>query len=266
MTQVNNTSSRIVIEVGSQFHEIAGLDHEVSINRPEGRELPTCDLVVHNITPANIRSMQTEGGRVFVYATVDDVEYTLFTGNVASVVAEYEGVDLRTDIMVTDARNNMKTKVKLSYPAGKRIADVVRDVCGQAGMTVQTIESPFADAVFESSYAYSGTARRALDQLTKRAGAIWRVHDGQVSIGTRESLSRRTGMRYTADTGMIGSPKLLDDGKMQLEAILSPQITNGSIIQVQSQFVDGWYRVESHTHQFGSRDAVWTTTIECKEA
>ena len=266
MTQVNTTSSRVVIEIGSQFHEIVGLDHEVSINRPEGRELPTCDLTVYNITPANVRSLQSEGGRVLVYATVDDVEYTLFTGNVASVVAEYEGADLRTDIMVSDARNSMKTRVKLSYPAGKRIADVIRDVCGQSGLKVQTIESPFADAVFDSSYAYSGTARRALDQLTKRAGALWRVNDGQVSVGTRESLSRRTGMRYTANTGMIGSPKLLDDGKVQLDAILSPQITNGSIIQVQSQFIDGWYRVESHKHEFGSMDGVWTTSMECKEA
>lgn len=264
MARINTNSARIVVEMNGSFHEIVNLRKEIYIERPEGRELPTCTMVVYNMTPANVTRLREVSGRVVVYATVDDVEYTMFVGNTASVVAEYDGADLATEIMLVDAKNSMQTKVALSYPAGANIGQIIRDVSGQAGIQSVSIAAPFDGQTLSSAYAYSGTARRALDQLTNRHNGLWRVTDGRLSAGTKESLSKPTSMRYTASSGLIDSPRMTDEG-LELSVVLSPMITNGSIIKVESVFVDSWCRVESHTHSFGPLDDVWVTTIVCKE-
>lgn len=265
MAIVNNTSSRLVIEIGGRMHEVSGLARSVEIERPEGRELPTCTIVVYNMTPANVRQLRSDAGRVFVYVTVENVEHTAFVGNVASVVAGYDGADLRTEIMVTDSRASMASDVRLSYRSGARLDTVIRELCGQAGLTVGTVGADVAAVTFDSAYAYSGTARRALDQLTRRSGVLWRVDGGVVSVGTRDELAKRTGLRYAAGNGLIGSPQVLDGGKVGLDVALSPSITNGSIVRVQSAFVDAWCRVESHAHSFGMLGDVWRTRLTVKE-
>lgn len=110
-----------------------------------------------------------------------------------------------------------------------------------------------------------GSIKDEMNGLFSANGYDWSIQDGELQVVDREKGSNaREVIVISSDSGMIGSPKLLKGGNVEVNAFLIPSIRPGQRIKLESEDFNGLCVVvkDKMVGDLESRD--WLVTMELK--
>lgn len=175
-------------------------------------------------------------------------------GNIA------DGVNTVFKLKVTpDVEVLLRKTIEVAYAPGILASQVAADLLRRVDLEVGTIVLT-NDICYTDGKIISGTIQAALERIARETNSWYYTRSNIVFINTNV-YELDTGFLLRPDTGLIGSPEMIDiDGQTgyKITSLLNPMLTVGSVFRLESRYVNGLFRVQSGTH---SSDFV--TAMDC---
>jgi len=199
---------------------------------------------------------------------------TIFSGNITFAHSEKEAVDWVTTIEAGDGENKYrKGRMNKSYKAGTTVAQVALDAAALLDVSPGNIAEKLGVGVFRNGYSVftqgyvaSGSAADILDSLMSSAGFRWSIQDGSLQVLAPTDTNFEEIVILSKDFGMVGSPQIAEKGKITVTSLLQGKLKPGGRIIVQSELVNGQFKVERVKHFGDTFGRDWYTEIEAKPA
>jgi len=201
-----------------------------------------------------------------------DSSSQIFSGDVVQIFSTKSGPDWITVFRTADGVDaDQKSRINTSYKKGhvyKTIAlDLIKAYRVSGGKAITKIsESQFDSAATSvlSNYTVSGKVNEELHALLTKMKLTGSVQDGELIIlGDKEFLGTDA-IVLTPDTGLLGSPEYQTNGYVKCRTLVRPEIKPGYQINIQSDAVNGNFRVERVVYTGTTYDNTWYTDIEAK--
>jgi hypothetical protein len=258
------TIGRTRIRAGSS----AELHMDFNVEKSTKREPNRAVIRVYNLSEQRSDGITTET-QVSLEAGYTGLTDLLYTGTPRSVENGWGGVDRVLTIESEDAGRQYSTAtLDQNWGPGTRYADILRAVTtamgighGNLDLVVGTFERDDGPRSFPEGFTASGPAWRTLDQLARSAGFRWSVQNGvlQLRRGNRPVDTRSISL--SPGTGLIGSPKKDADGKVSVMAYLTPGLTPGRVVVVNSREVSGNYQIKRVRYSGASYSETWQAAL-----
>lgn len=218
----------------------------------------------------------TEGIAVQIEAGYADGQSVIFLGDVRNVVSDKDGADIITTIGGGDGeKKHQASRVSHTFPKGSAPGDVVRTIAQGLGVKPGNLNAAIAkintafDGVFLGGTVITGRASDEMTRICRGLDLEWSIQNEALQILDRKAVLAETAIVLNRDTGLIGNPTIGIDSKdkrqvMTCRALLQPDVYPGRVVIVQSDFVQGQFRVEETHHQGDSRGQTWEVEIKGK--
>jgi hypothetical protein len=122
-----------------------------------------------------------------------------------------------------------------------------------------------------NGFSFDGPLFDLLDDFGKRFGLEFSVQDGTLEVQAEapddpRNADNRPPVLISPQSGMIGSPEKMENGRVRVHSLLNPAIALYRRIQIESRDYSGFFmpdnlRYGGDTHGSGSD---WSVTIETK--
>lgn len=218
------------------------MDFSVTATTDSKPNLATISIYNLSAETRNLLSEQHLG--MNFYAGYGDDSSIIFRGTTTNVLHERDGTEWRTDIYSGDGQKEIATNFfSRSYTAGTKVKTIIRDMATAMGYV------PNDDVVLETDTllkgaSYSGRVKDCLDKVTKDFDYSWSIQWGTLEILDSSGFlgNTATAVVLRADTGMVGSPTLIDRTDrnkkivgVRVTSLLNPAIKPGRLIKIESQ-------------------------------
>ncbi len=229
------------------------IDIQFDVVKKLGRSPNTCKLTLFNLA-ASLRGELAQLARVRVILEAGYVgdSAVIFNGNLRHVTTSRSDTDILTVIEGNDGGAAYLTaRVNQSFAPGASIETVVRACVSAMGLglgnTAAAIQGARFDAgrgrSFEAGTTLSGSASRELTEILRSLGMTWSIQNGAVQLLQRGEATRRTAVLLNSTTGLLGSPHAERDGRVKAAMMLIPGVGPGQRVRLESEFVEGAFRV-----------------------
>lgn len=198
-------------------------------------------------------------------------------GNVSYGITEYLHPDVVSTAECGDGLVTLKdSRVSLSYASSVGVNQVIADIAKAMGLRQRPTLAPL-NGRYQNGWAFVGSAKAALEQVTNRFNLEWSVQSEELQIVERRQPATNEIILINPATGMIRSPKRKDETDtdltgdkqppgIEVELLLNPAIEPGAIVAIEARNFDrAQYRVRSVEHRGDTRGLDWTTTLEVVE-
>lgn len=255
--------------------EITDLRIQCEIEKSTDKEPNKCAVTITNLNPQSRVNLTTKPLIVRIDAGYDGVLRHVFLGDMRYGYSYRDGTEWLTKLEIADGdRAYRYAQVARTFRKGTSVITAVTEAAKAMGLKLdgkvtasQALQSQFVDG-----HSMYGNVRDELDKLLAPYGYHWSIQDGKISILLDNEANRpNQAVIVSSDTGMIESPEFSTPEKagksptLKVKMALYPELTPGELISVQALAVQGTFRVEKVTHNFGTGDDDdWISTIEAK--
>lgn len=213
---------------------------------------------------------------VLIEAGYEDATSVIFLGKLRTARPTRDGADVIMSLSSSDGGTEyQKGRVSLSVKKGTSTDVVIKELVralgvleGNLNQAIATINANALGQMFAAGTCVHGQASVAMTDLCRSAGLIWSIQDGKLQIlPLRQALageaillsSEANGGR---NTGLVEAPSVDPKGILKAKMLIAPDVIPGRIVVVQSEFVNGQYRIEKTTHTGDTRGTDWYVEIE----
>jgi hypothetical protein len=262
---------------------IENLRFRFSVEKSVDREPNKCEIQITNLAPTTRVDLTTKPLIVTVLAGYDGNARYLFKGDLRFGYSKQEETEWTTILQLADGDRAFRhAQIHKSYRKGSSVVTALRDVVASMGLKLDSRLGSSAElqAGFASGRALTGSAAEELTQLLEPYGYRWSIQDGRMQILKDSEVREGEAFVINESTGMIGSPEYqvpeapstTKSGKpaarkglkLRVKMLLYPELTPGAKVAVQSESVNGTFRIERVTHEGDTYDGDWTTEFEAK--
>lgn len=261
--------------------DISGLDVDFVVEKSlKAGEFNTCSIKVYNLSPSTRQMLSGAAAPLTVLLEagfVGGISQLYFAG-ARSAWSTREGATYVTHIESSDtiARPTGVRKSKKIQPGeiggsvyrttGPKVPleQAFRTITEALGIdegNLQQALSGFNDApltAVNASALYGNGARRMTD-LCRSAGLEWSIQDGALQLlDIGKTLSTTKAIQLSDSTGLFGSPSVDSQGVLEISSSLIPGLAPGVLIDVDSIFVKGGYRIEKIRYAGSTTGEEWT--------
>ena len=240
--------------------------------RSIGEELNTAEVEISNLSEYTRRNIQRDNQVCLIEAGYRGGIEVLAIADVTRSIIRHSPPDIITSIECSDGAKALRDRrVNLSFEAGASVQRVLDRIAQELALGTRATGTR-ADGEYLSGVSFSGTAKDALNQVTRKAGLIWSIQNGELQISDRVDANQSRAVKLTPETGLLDSPEPLDDPEEETEkrrgrgyrvrTLLNPKIVPGDEIIIESREVDGVYRVDVVEHTGDTRGQEWVTEAE----
>lgn len=192
----------------------------------------------------------------------------LFMGDVVHLTHERTAGEWVTTMECGDGSKAIsKATIQATLPKGATPSQILSTVKGSLkGLKIGEgfIESLVDISSKSQGVALSGSAADELDQLFRGTDYQWSIQDGEVQVLKEGQASPREAVVISPKTGLVGSPKLLEGGNLEVVSLLIHQSRPGRLVRLESSQYNGNYTVLKSKFNGDSHSGSWTTTMELK--
>jgi hypothetical protein len=285
MPRLFGRSAALTVGIGSsQALRFTEVDFAFTIQKTLDRSPNTAEIRIFNLSQQSrtqieeteIQQIQLEAG----YQTEGGLS-TIFVGDKRKASSMRSGVDIITTIEGADGeRAARQRRINRSFGPGTLLDSVIETVAGVMGgeggiglgnlteLTRNSLDFEGNGAEFPEGTVVSGNAMDILRGLVTAAGAELSVQDQNFQILRRGQNLPEQAVVLRSDTGLIESPSVDSEGVVSARALLIPGIFPGRQVQLLSEFVSGFFRVQKATYtgdtSVGANE--WFVDIEAKAA
>lgn len=268
------------INTGDGF-EVTSLNVSFDVNKSSDNKAKTNNCVVElfNLSKERQKLLEQPYIACVLSAGYEDTEVKrLFAGQVTNTTTRKSGTDSITQIQLGDSYTelNHNTLNKLVAP-GRSYQDVIGELAKEIpGVSRTVFNGVNINSQVIDGYPLSGTAREMLDEIGNAVDVEWQIDDGVLYIadaGGTHTEDLNTVFVIAQDTGMIERPYAVSGdlrrtakdkakkGGVQVKILLNPSIVCGSIIKLEDDQFDGYYKVASLRTYGEYRGSNWYTEL-----
>ena len=160
-----------------------------------------------------------------------------------------------TEIEVVDGLAEIRdTWVSISYAGKVNSKKIIDDVAAQMGVTVTySYNAEFAD--IPNGFSFVGQAKFALTKACAVSGLEWSIQNGILQVKKPGDVMSKEVYVLSAETGLLSIPQRVQvsssdsDGTNEIcwdiEFLMNGAIGIGDYVQVQSKYLEGFFRVST---------------------
>lgn len=264
--------------------EVHALRVRFDITRQLGKHPNKCDLLITNLSEESRAFFEQRPLHVKLDAGYDGEFRHLFSGDIrfgqskvqtkqklAWGTSKQVGTDWETRLQLGDGDRAFKhARVSRTFKPGTSVRTALEEAAKTMGLGLpdSISSSPLLEEQFTQGITLQGPTRDELTNLLAPYGYRWSIQNGQLTILADEQVTPGEALVISQDTGMIGAPeygapkKKGGKPKLTVQTLLYPEVNPGGLIQVQSRFIKGNFKVERVNHTGDTHGPDWTTEIE----
>jgi hypothetical protein len=220
MTRFFKPACELVVYLGDEGTTIRDLHMEFNIETFAGdgeKSNPnTAKIVIFNLSQETRNLFSEEHQAIEFYAGHNGDLGLIFVGQTTSVTHTKGKTDWMTEIIAGDGIKDFTTnRVNKTYTTGTPVPVILDDLISAMGLPF--VIDPFTAAtlapeVLLQSETYAGLAKDALNNLAKDRGFEWSIQFGTIEVTSPDSpfLADPTAVVLSSDTGMVGSPEIIE--------------------------------------------------------
>ena len=249
MTRLFGRKARLTVDI----LEIEDLDFAFNIERSLSKEPNTAEIKIFNLKEDNRNQLTfaKRGVQTILQAGYGGTMGVIFVGNLKEVASVKEGVDWVTTVRSGDGQTAAnQARFNKSYAAGTSAAKVVGELADALGINTSKAGRALREAVlrdgtqqFVKGTVVKGSTYDELDRLLRSMGLEWSIQDNELQVMTSGAPLANTAIKLSPSTGLIGSPVVGSDKIVRVQALLQPDLMPGRKIEIESERVQGLYRI-----------------------
>lgn len=195
----------------------------------------------------------------------------IFGGNLEFGSTSREGADWITKFESTDGAQQLRnSRINLSFKPGVEIKEALQRAAESLGVALGNVADKAAAGnlrgalqEFGNGLVLSGPGVREFDKLVRLTGRQWSIQDGEIQIlDPGEVIDPGQAIVLGPTTGLIGSPQPGEDGVVNARSLLIPSLIPGRLVNLQSQLIQGFHRIERTVFSGDTRGEPWYADIE----
>ncbi len=252
--------------------DFSGLDIDFTIEKNLKPEPNTCEVLVYNLSEASRKTMS--GGHKLTLkleAGYKGGMSLLYLGDVRSAWTVRSGPDFITHFESGDGEKEIrKNRLNVSYGAKvpvsvalSSIVDALKVGQGNVAHIGAVLQEKGIATINGGSL--TGSAALRLTDFCKSAGLEWSIQNGSLQILDLGKALSKQAIEISANTGMVNSPSVDNDGVLSVTTLIIPGLQPGIIIRMNSTFVQGDFRVEQCKWHGQTSGNDWYIDIEAKK-
>ena len=255
------------------------------------KEPNTCNLKLWNLAPASRQAIESYTSTSFqaggappglgqnVVPVKIEAGYvgnfsTVFLGNMRSAHTVRDGTDLITELDTGDSDEAMLlARTSSAFGTGANAytvaMSIIQNDMGIGVGNIATVQSILmASPMFKSGGIVKGRSMVHLSDIATSCGLEVSIQGGATQwLTAGRPLGGQAYNLASApqNTGLIGSPTVDTKGILHAESLLIPGLVPGNPIQINGEFVTGWFRVlstEVVCETAGGPSGAWKIGIE----
>jgi hypothetical protein len=164
------------------------------------------------------------------------------------------------------------TRIRVTYgnqiqidTAIENIANALGIGVGNLGPVTQKLKSRGLASIYPQGVALSGNAWRELATICKSCGLEATIQDGALLLLEQGKALEGSAVRLSPSTGLIGSPTADNDGTVNCQALLVPELRPGVKVQIESLSVGrAVYRVYDAEYTGDTHGTDWYASLGCQ--
>ena len=246
MALFDRISKLVIGQGGSSGLEIVNLRMAFEIHKTLGKNPNRSEIRVWNLKQSTREELEKPNTRCVLYAgySEQDGAIKIFEGNVTYAWTSFENAEVVTQFDLGEGIQAYRdTTVTLSYPSGIGTRRVLEDIAQRMGLGLDI--SPDAQMrQWASGRSFHGSARGALDRVTRASGLSWSIQGGTLQVIQAGGATSRRAVVIAADSGMIGSPERERKGSSQTARVRNEDTGRNVRVNSASREWSGW-RVKS---------------------
>lgn len=230
----------------------------------------TCEMVISNLSPDTRKRITTPKALdVRIMAGYGGDNALVYRGQVRTLApGEVNGADIDTQLSSGDGEKT-QAKVRLNVPVGPgmKSGDVLGAIAKALGIGVGNMAGCVSKlnasgfALYPRPTVITGYGWNRLLDLCRAANLEVSIQDGSLLFLDLGQPLQTLPFVLASDTGLIGSPKRDNDGRVTVESLMLPQIRCGQMVQVQSRNVTATMRVAEQTIKGDTWGDDWGMTM-----
>lgn len=278
MSYLFNRSAELIIANKANLSVstlIRNLRIEFSIEKTSGTNPNKSTISIYNVNEKT-RNLLTSNIKEKDYPIVMlNVGYgeelaNIFTGtlDVAYTKISYEKseAELHYKIECSDGGSELGVTYEKAFDKNSKISQIIDDISKKIGV-IKTIMPDKVKTLFDKSlsngFSFAGTTKKVISNLSESVGVEWSIQD-RTLIFVEKNKGIDTGYFISPRTGLIGIPAKGEENTVILETLLLPKLKPFDIIELQSDKIRGYFRIEKVTHHGDTHGRNWNSKIEAK--
>jgi hypothetical protein len=255
--------------------EITALRFKFSVDKHIGPEPNTCDITLFNANDETRSFIDHKPMMVKLDAGYDGIYRNLFIGNIRYSDSIRKGTEWETTMQVADgARAFSFGRMNRSYKKPISVLRVLQDAANSMSLQLppEVEQSVELKQALSTGISMHGPARDILTRLLAPYGYSWSIQNQRLQILRDDQVREDQAVLINQGTGLVGTPARstpTNDGKpstVSCVVLLYPELTPGAKMKLQSQKINGEFRMqkivsEGDTHDDGE---TWTSKIEAR--
>lgn len=244
-----------------------------SIQKTAGKEPNKLTLDLYNLSSNSRDFLDRTPVQVTLQAGYDNAPRLLFVGDLRpGSYTKREGTEIITHLEVRDGmRAFAHARLTRSYKPPIRVYDVLSDCAKSMGLQLpreieQSVELKQALA---SGISMRGPTRESLTRLLAPYGYSWSIQSGTLVIVPDGEARQGEAYLINQETGLINFPERATAEKegqklpVTWQTLLYPELEPARLAKLESEFINGVFRIKEVTHEGDSHEeGAWTTS--CK--
>lgn len=213
--------------------------------------------------------------RIVLLAGYGDDIAEIYSGNLTDRTFKKEAADTILQLLCKDGQNQKGLTINKNYGPGTGLRDIVRDIIklvrDQSPEPLAVIDEDIINQIpntkFNNGLNTNGLALEILEEVLQDAGVEWSFQSGALQLMFSDSSLKESIVELTPETGLIGKPEKLEDGRIKIRSFLNARIKPGRRFRVTSDEIDkSVFTAETTEHDGDKRGDAWHTVSEGRPA
>lgn len=213
---------------------------DFDVKHTNSKEPSVGNFAIYNLAEETRKRIASDAIGLRFYGGYDGMEKLLYSGSIERVINKRQSVDYVTEIRCGDGfREFTKSVTSRTYASGVDKQTIVNDIASDMGLPLK-LGKDAVKGVLNGSKTLDGLSKDVLTELVPE----WSIVDGEINIAAQGQPISNVAAVIKSDTGLLESPSITEKG-VNIKAQIDPDIRPRSLLQVESESVNGLYVVQS---------------------
>ena len=275
MTELFRRSGKVIIDnielVIDPNDPGSALDVAFEVTRSLKPEPNTAEVQVFNMAPQK-RNKLEELDKVTVSIEAGYLNNTslVFLGVARTVFTNRQGPDLVTHVQAGDGEKEFRQgHIDISFKPGVSNAQVLDALVAAVGLGRGNMDSDVlqiflaaTEPIFPQGAVLSGQASKVLHFILKSMELDYSIQNGAMQFLEFGAPVAAAAVLLSPETGLVGTPSVDNKGIVSAQALITPDIYPGRIVEINSEFLTGQFRIETCRYSGETSGNNWYVDLE----
>jgi hypothetical protein len=265
-----------------------------SVDKDTTKESNKAKLEIYNLSDATRKKIEVADTEVEIYAGYEKAGGAIlaFKGSVTYGFTKDAGTDCITTLDLADGTKAMRDSYcSLSYAPGTSAKTIIQRCANEMGVPVVYGDDVGELESYQNGYSYIGQADGALTEICNALGLSWSIQNYILNIILAGGTSTNRGLVFSPQSGLVGVPERIIQAEYKsnksnpkktakkkakkekprkkagwkIQTLLVPSVNPGDMVNVESKWITGWFRVEKVSHRGDYNGTNWGSAMELIE-